>query len=250
MSSIDDGVDVNSSSNETFDEVLAARLSRRQLMGGGAAAAALASLGGVSSLLTALPAEARHGRPRPPLLGFSAIPTSSADAVVVPGGYTAEVLIAWGDPVSDGPAFKHDASNSAYEQAWQWGMHNDGMVYFPFRGSSPHGLLVQNNEYTDDVLLFPDGAANWNQEKTNKSINAHGVSIVEVAREAGAAGKVAQVASSRPLRSRGREWEVVRPSEYARRITGQDADRMGGPAAGDARLKTSADRPESACSAH
>ena len=51
-------------------------------------------------------------------------------------GYTAEVLIAWGDPVSDGPAFKPDASNSAADQALQWGMHNDGVVYFPIDGSS------------------------------------------------------------------------------------------------------------------
>ena len=67
--------------------------------------------------------------------GFTSIPPSSADTVVVPDGYTAEVLIAWGDPVSDGPAFKPDASNSAADQAQQWGMHNDGIVYFPIRGS-------------------------------------------------------------------------------------------------------------------
>lgn len=242
MSSIDDGVDVNSSSNETFDEVLAARLSRRQLVSGGTAAAALASLGGVSSLLTALPAEARHGRPRPPLLGFSGIQTSTADAVVVPDGYTAEVLIAWGDPISDGPAFQPNAGNSAYEQAWQWGMHNDGVVFFPFRGSSRHGLLVQNNEYTDDVLLFADGAANWNQEKTNKSINAHGVSIVEIKKEGRRRpGQWHKWHRRGRCGNKGGEWEVVRPSEYARRITGMTPMRMGGPAAGDARLKTSAD---------
>ena len=92
------------------------------------------------------------------------------------------MLIAWGDPVSNGPAFKQDASNSAVEQAQQWGMHNDGVVYFPILGSQ-RGLLVQNNEYTDDGLLFSDGVANWNQEKTNKSLNAHGVSIVEITME-------------------------------------------------------------------
>ena len=61
-------------------------------------------------------------------------------------------------------------------------MHNDGIVYFPIKGSR-RGLLVQNNEYTDDVLLFPDGTANWNAEKTDKSLNAHGVSIIEIAQE-------------------------------------------------------------------
>jgi secreted PhoX family phosphatase len=223
----------NPSDNTTFDEIVAARVSRRSVLGGGLTAAAVAgaALGGVGSLLDSMPAAARgrrpsagerKGRPRPRgLLGFEGIEVSSADTVVVPPGYTAEVLIAWGDPVSDGPAFEPDASNSAADQARQWGMHNDGLVYFPIHGSS-RGLLVQNNEYTDDVLLFPDGKANWDAEKTAKSLNAHGVSIVEVARR------------------RGR-WEVVRPSPYARRITGQTRIAIAGPAAGDPRLVTSAD---------
>ncbi len=216
-----------------------------------AAATAVATLGGVGSLLSAVPAEA-HGpangqtygksRPRPPLLGFTGIPTSTEDRVIVPAGYTAEVLIAWGDPVSDGPEFKDDASNSSYEQAWQWGMNNDGMVYFPFRGSSSHGLLVQNNEYTDDVLLFPDGTANWTAEKTRKSINAHGVSIIEVKKEGRRRpGHWHKWDRRGRCGFKGGEWEVVRPSEYARRVTAATPIRIGGPAAGDARLKTSAD---------
>ncbi|MGH8243884.1 MAG: PhoX family protein, partial [Steroidobacteraceae bacterium] len=155
-------------------------------------------------------------------LGFTGIPISTADTVVVPEGYTARVLIAWGDPLSNGPAFKQDASNTADEQAQQWGMHNDGVVYFPIDGSR-HGLLVQNHEYTDDVLLFPDGTANWNREKTNKSLAAHGVGIIEV------------------KKNREGSWHVVRPSEYARRITGNTPIRISGPAAGDPRLMTSAD---------
>ena len=172
---------------------------------------------GVASLLDAVPASgSRSGdgdRRHKPLLGFKSIPPSPDDTVVVPPGYTARVLISWGDPVSDGPAFKPDASNSAADQAQQWGMHNDGVVYFPLRGSRD-GLLVQNNEYTDDVLLFPDGTANWN---------------------AGEDGEVAE----RPRRQRhrdprgrgggGDEWEVVRPSRYARRITGQTPMKIGGP---------------------
>lgn len=77
---------------------------------------------------------------------------------------------------------------------------------------SSHGLLVQNHQYTDDVLLFPDGTANWNAEKTRKSLAAHGVGIVE-------------------LRERRGKWEVVRPSMFARRITGYTPIRIGGPAA-------------------
>jgi secreted PhoX family phosphatase len=221
MPSFDDDPISNPSQNETFEAVVATRLSRRSLLAGTLATAAISSLGGVGSLLTAVPAESRpHQRP---LLGFEGIPVSSADTLVVPTGYTARVLVAWGDPVSNGPMFQQDASNTAAEQAQQWGMHNDGLVYFPIRGSE-RGLLVENNEYTDDVLLFSDGTANWDQEKTHKSQNAHGVSVIEI----------------RKRKPRG-EWQVVRPSRYARRITGQTPIALGGPAAGDPRLITSAD---------
>ena len=224
MSQFDDELISNDSSNETFEEIASKRLSRRDFARGGLAAGAAASLSGVGALVSSVPAEARG--PHQPLLGFQAIPVSATDTVVVPEGYSAKVLISWGDPISNGPAFKPDASNSAAEQAKQWGMHNDGIVYFPILGSR-RGLIVQNNEYADDVLLFPDGTANWTAEKTEKSMNAHGVSIIEV---------------TKPFfRWLGDEWQVVRPSLFARRITAQTPIDIGGPAAGDDRLKTSAD---------
>jgi uncharacterized protein len=223
----EDGI-CNPSRNEHFNEVVTARLSRRSVLTGGLATAAVA-LGGIGSLLRAMPAEA-HGRGS--LLGFTGIPVSSADTVVVPKGYTARVLIAWGDPIADGPEFRPDASNTAADQARQWGMHNDGVVYFPLDGSR-HGLLVQNHEYTDDGLLFPDGIANWSAEKTAKSLNAHGVSVIEIRKDR----------DGRRGRGHGKddEWQVVHSSQYARRITGQTPIRIGGPAAGDPRLRTSQD---------
>ncbi len=240
MSIIDDDIISNPSNNETFEQIVSARISRRGFLGSSLALTAATSLGGVSSLLQAVPANA-HGRRQ--LLGFEGIPVSEVDAVVVPDGYTAKVLISWGDPVSSGPAFLPNAGNSAAEQAVQWGMHNDGMVYFPIRGSR-RGLLVQNNEYTDDVLLFPDGTANWNQEKTNKSLAAHGVSIIEIKKSRGPDREDDEDDDDdhdhRGGR-RAREWHVVRPSKYARRITGMTPITIGGPAAGDVRLRTSAD---------
>ena len=225
MAKIDDDNVSNNSGNPTFQEVVEARVSRRGFLGGGLAAAAAFSLSGVDALLRTVPASAQANRRAP--LGFQGIPVSEADTVVVPPGYTAKVLIAWGDPVSDGPVFKQDGSNSAADQAQQWGMHNDGLVYFPLRNSR-RGLLVQNNEYTDDGLLFTDGVANWSAEKTQKSLNAHGVSIIEITKE-GSNGK------------KDGEWRVVRPSSYARRITGLTPIAIGGPAAGDDLLKTTAD---------
>ena len=139
MSVTDDDVVSNESGNPTLQEIVAARMSRRGVIVGAA------TIAGISSLLHAIPAGAsargndrdddERGRGPRRLLGFTSIPPSTADTVVVPAGYTARVLISWGDPVSDGPAFVADASNSAADQALQWGMHNDGVVYFPIRGS-------------------------------------------------------------------------------------------------------------------
>jgi secreted PhoX family phosphatase len=239
MRNSDDDKGSNNSNNKTFQEVVDARISRRGFLGSGLATAAILSLGGVSALLKSVPASAQNSGSLGPLLGFKPIAISSADTVVVPEGYTAEVLIAWGDPVSKGPEFKHDASNSAADQALQWGAHNDGLVYFPIDGSR-HGLLVENNEYVDDGLLFTDGIANWNAEKTNKSMNAHGVSIIEIRK-----GRDRRDDQHRrwrsPWFSKDSEWRVVRPSKYARRITAQTPIRIGGPAAGDPRLCTSED---------
>jgi hypothetical protein len=212
--------------NDTFEdqEIGAASISRRGFVKAGLAATGTACFGEVESLLNAVSAVAFRNEPGSgrTLLGFKGIPVSAADTVVVPEGYSVKVLIAWGDPVSDGPAFRQDASNTSVEQALQWGMHNDGLVYFPIHGSE-RGLLAQNNEYIDDVLLFPDGTANWTAEKTRKALAAHGVSIIEIER------------------GRHHDWKVVRPSKYARRITGLTPIRIDGPAAGDQRLKTKDD---------
>ena len=112
MSIVDENAISDASGNETIHDVVASRLSRRALIGGGVAGAAV--LSGVGALGEAIPAQAGGRVARPATeLGVTAIPPSSADTVVVPPGYTARVLIAWGDPVSDGPAFASNASNSA-----------------------------------------------------------------------------------------------------------------------------------------
>ncbi|HSE02650.1 MAG TPA: alkaline phosphatase PhoX, partial [Methylomirabilota bacterium] len=196
----------------SFDDVLRARLSRRRLLAGGLATAGLGLLG---------PAAVAQG----PLLGFTGVPASSADALVVPPGYLAQVLYAWGDPISDGPAFRANASSTAADQLRQAGMHHDGMHFFPLpagtRGSS-HGLLAINHEYADDGLLHPDGMRTWTAEKVRKSQAAHGVSVIEV-------------------RLAGGRWDVVRPSRYARRITAATPMGLDGPAVGHAWMRTAAD---------
>ena len=148
------------------------------------------------------------------LLGFGALPVSTADRIVVPPGYRAQVLYRWGDPVGIAggqPEFQFDGSNSAAEQELQAGMHHDAVELVPL--SSGGALLAINHEYTDDGLLHSDGMKTWSAEKVRKAQAAMGVSIIEVALA-------------------GNEWRVVRPSKYARRITAYTRMRISGPAAG------------------
>jgi len=214
-----DDIPVNPSSNQRFEEVLAARLSRRRVLQHGLGAAALSFLAGRAGLL-APPALAQSR-----LLGFTPVPVSTADMVIVPSGYTVDVVYAWGDPISNGPAWKPDASNSAADQEQQAGMHHDGMHFFPIpagSSSSTHGLLVVNHEYTDDGLLHPGGMETWSAAKVAKSMAAHGVSVIEISLVNG-------------------KWTIVRPSRYARRITAKTPMILSGPAAGHPWLRTSGD---------
>jgi secreted PhoX family phosphatase len=73
------------------------------------------------------------------------------------------------------------------------------MTHFAQDGST-QGLLVMNHEYADDGLLHTDGMKTGNAEKVHKAQAAHGVSVIEVEQKDG-------------------EWQVVRPSPWARRIT-------------------------------
>jgi uncharacterized protein len=208
----------NESRNPAFADILAARLSRRRILTGGLVAAGAALLGPAVRMGASPAAQER-------LLGFTSVPVSTADTVVVPPGYTAEVLYAWGDPISTGPAFKGDASNSLEDQLAQAGMHHDALHFFPLPAdgsSSSHGLLAVNHEYTDDGLLHPGGMEPWTEDKVRKSQAAHGVSVIEVRRD-------------------GARWSVVRPSAHAFRITGVTPMGVGGPAAGHAWLQTAAD---------
>ena len=209
----------NASSGLSFAEVLEINLQRRRLVQSGLGAAAIAFLG--MPLGLAERAATNHAA-----VGFEAVPLAWDDLVHVPEGYVAQVLYAWGDPVSDGPPFAPDASNSAADQGRQAGMHHDGMHFFPLAGGAGErnrGLLVVNHEYTDDGLLHPDGMQTWNSDKVRKCQAAHGVSVVEVRQwEDGS-------------------WEVVRPSHFGRRITAFTPVRISGPATGHPLMRTEAD---------
>jgi secreted PhoX family phosphatase len=218
--------DSNRSSNASVHQV--SDPARRQWLQGGLGAVMASAFAPLAaSLAVGLPGSVLAAAAAPKL-GFKGIAASTADTVVVPEGYVAEAIAPWGDPVGIAgamPAFKPDASNSAADQALQMGMHHDGIHFYPLgEGAerSRHGLLAMNHEYTDDGLLHTDGLAHWSAEKVRKAQAAHGVGVIEVAMANG-------------------QWQVVRPSPYARRITAQTPFAIGGPAAGHRLMRTAAD---------
>lgn len=215
--------DSNRSSNPSIHDI--SDPSRRIVVRGSLGALAAGLLSPLVSGCVAPTGQVAPAFPPGPLLGFKGIEASAADTIRVPEGYEASVICKWGEPVGlagNMPAFKPDASNTAAEQSVQIGMHHDGMHFFPLEGNT-RGLLAINHEYTDDGLLHADGFKVMTAEKVAKSIAAHGVSIVEVARKSDGS------------------WDMVRPSRYARRITTATPMQITGPAAGHAMMRTAAD---------
>ncbi len=182
----------NFSRNPTFYDVVEARVSRRGVLAGGLSAAVTGLFAGGVSLLAAKKASAA-----PAMMGFEPVMMSTADAITVPEGYTAQVLVPWGTPISgDMPAFRPD--NTGAEQGHQIGMHHDGMHFFPVDGSSTDGYLVLNHEYIEprylhgswagmeldgDTVVYT-GDDTRADDEVLKEMNAHGVSIVRVTADA------------------------------------------------------------------
>ncbi|MEJ6654667.1 MAG: PhoX family phosphatase [Pseudomonas sp.] len=231
--------------NRTFASVLEARLARRSVLKGTAGAAALGFLSlGLAGCLDSdsdnddRAPGAGDGGEAGPLLGFTAVPASEADDIVVPAGYSFQVILPWGTPILGAmPAFAID--NTGEEQGMQMGSHHDGMHFFPiegempFEGSSEEGLLVMNHEYVEPRFMHADhigvalssGAVVMRDDGTRdrdqalKELNGHGVSIVHV------------------QKGNGNHWEHVQ-SDYNRRITGLTHMELAGPVRGNSLAKT------------
>ncbi|MFN5722736.1 MAG: PhoX family phosphatase, partial [Betaproteobacteria bacterium] len=92
---------VNPSTNPPFEDVLAARVSRRQTILGGISATTAALLGtaGLSACGGSDPTPVPVAAPevKPLALGFTAVAKNTLDVVTVPEGYQVSVLHALGD---------------------------------------------------------------------------------------------------------------------------------------------------------
>ena len=219
----------NPSRNPTLGDMVAARLSRRDLMQG------LVAVSVASEVLRpqALAAAAANEQPATPssfdFPELAVAPSSPTHHVAK--GYDADILIRWGDAVlPDAPAFAPGRPDPAAQKR-QFGYNNDFLGFIPLEGRSDHGLLVVNHEYTNGELMFPglaprsDKNADFSavtREIVDAEMMAHGGAVLEIRREAG-------------------KWHVVPNSKYARRITAETEMAISGPAAGHERMKTSAD---------
>lgn len=92
-----------------FDRVVERALSRRGFLGGVLAMGSFTAVGG-----SLIPSGAHAVSNR---FAFEAIPVSTADEVIVPAGYKADVMVRWGDPLwSDAPEFDHATRGTAASQ--------------------------------------------------------------------------------------------------------------------------------------
>ena len=225
----------NHSANPFFADIAAARMSRRGWIAGGMAAFVTGFLPAGEAAASTTPSAAVTG-PQPQI-GFQAVPVSSGDTVTVPPGYSVRVLIPQGTML-DGSAARPLPQMSGEEQGRAIGAHHDGMHFFPIEGrgpdegSSTEGLLVLNHEYVEPRFMharatglsidrgrmpLEEGARN--PDEVLKEINAHGVSVVRIARGTDGA------------------WNVV-PDPRNRRVTGATPMEIAGPARGHALLRT------------
>ena len=228
---LSEDVPTNRSSRPTIGDVINARLGRRDMMRGALAVSAMAAIGGAATMGTSRHAYAQAGAS----FDFEEL-TAGVDADHhVASGYTANVLIRWGDPVVPGAPDFDPAAQTADAQELQFGYNNDYLGYLPLPAggnSADHGLLVVNHEYTNEELMFPGIGrqdrdaqfAGMTAELVGVEMAAHGLSVVEVTRDDSG------------------NWTYDPASTYNRRISPRSTEiTVSGPVAGNPRLQTSAD---------
>jgi secreted PhoX family phosphatase len=172
-----DDIGSNRSSNRPLLELHKARVSRRAALKGFVTTAAFGALGG-----TLTSKIARAAADDASTLTFTSLAQVIKEDQQVAPGYTAQVLIRWGDPVVEEAPTWDPMAQSADAQAAQFGYNNDFLGYFPLpRGSdsSDHGLLHVNQEYTDPKLMFVKWRSAYALDREADQVGAFdGLSII------------------------------------------------------------------------
>jgi len=161
---------------------------------------------------------------------FATIPGSTEDRIVVPDGFTSEVLMRWGDPVAtgsrplpvagiaDGSLFDPAA---AQIQSAAFGASCDGMGVIEL---DPDRLLICINHETPEISrMFPGWSEALRERKADDFVAGHpamvavmrasvGISVLEFERD-------------------GESWRFVADSPRNRRVTADTPIEFAGPAA-------------------
>jgi secreted PhoX family phosphatase len=157
----------------------------------GASTLATASVLQSTGVIDLLGDASAHGGGHSPFSGFEAIAASSADAVEVPPGYRADVLISYGDEFA-----RPDGTKLTY------GYNNDFTAFMPLLGNGDEGLLFVNHEYNS--AFFQHGNTNpetLTPEQLALEQYTVGYSVLHL------------------KRGKDGRWAVI-TSKYNRRITG------------------------------
>lgn len=228
-----DGENVNFSDNAHIDDLLAARLNRRLALQGGIGVTTGLLLGGSAMAAQDKAGSAPKAKKAGLKLGFGSVAKNRDDKVTLPAGYQMTILHALGDPMHWGDeSWKGDGSESADSYNRRIGDGHDGMYFFGLGEAgrfdsrrSDRGLLCVNHEYVvAPYALHPNGrtaGASRVASEVEKEIYAHGVSVVEVKRDAKGAG-----------------MSMVRGSRYNRRITSATTMAFAGPVKGSELVRT------------
>ncbi|MGF1594829.1 MAG: PhoX family phosphatase [Kiloniellaceae bacterium] len=220
----------NTSDNRNFYDVIDARVARRGFLMGGLATIVTGLIGGPLTGKAAL----AYGTSS--LIGFSPVPVSFDDTVVVPEGYSFQILGASGEPISGDMSAFRSGANTGVEQEHQIGQHHDGIHFFPIDGSSEDGIIAVNHEYIEPRFLHAqkvgykgqpidkrsviyDADGMRDDDEVRMEIAAHGVSIYRTTKQAEG------------------NWIVV-PDPRNRRVTGGTPIAIGGPVRGSAHVRT------------
>ncbi|MGS2722561.1 PhoX family protein [Porticoccus sp. GXU_MW_L64] len=213
--------------SETFDQILQRRLSRRSALKGLGATTAAVAGGSVTLALSGCNGD----KGKPAALEFKELPHGYDASHHVADGYSADVLIRWGDPVlPDAPDNFSGGVRDAHSQLQQFGYNNDFIGFLPLplgSANSDHGLLCVNHEFTSSHLMFPgvkknDPQRHASREQVDVEMAAHGHSVIEIKKVDG-------------------QWQSIKDSPYNRRISAHTEMELTGPAAGHRRLQTNAD---------
>ena len=187
---------------QTISDIIDARLSRRGFLGGLAATSGLVMTG----CATPQTVSTRATDTALPAFAFEEIQRGLDETHHVPNGYTADIVLRWGDPLfADSPAYD-PFNQSEADQLKQFGYNNDYLGFVPLDDvdGEARGLLCVNHEYVSTPLMLPGVAADYPNSMTKErcliEMAAHGGSVVEIKRTPDG-------------------WKPVVGSPYNRRIT-------------------------------